>query len=218
MTPSNIKIKALLRGPNTKRTLELIPAVLYGFKTENISLSVDKIEFDKIFKQAGESSLIELDIDGKNITVLIHDVQEDPVSDEIIHIDFYKPDLEKKVSVVIPLITKGEPGGVKNYGGTLVKNINDVEVKALPNNIPHEIIVNVENLEDIGDEISIKEISVPEGVEILRDPDEIIITIVAPTKVEEELEKPIEEKIEEVEGVGEKTEEEEEEEAPQQEE
>jgi len=202
MVSNNAKLKALLRGPNIKRTEELIPAVLYGFKTENITLNVDRLEFEKLFKQAGESTLIDLDIDGKNITVLVHDIQKDPISDQIIHIDFYKPDLEKKVNVVVPLYTEGEAGGVKNHGGTLVKNLNDLEIKALPTNIPHEIVVSVEGLEDIGSEIAIKDLIVPEGVEILRDPDEVIITIVAPTKVEEELEKPIEEKLEEVEEVG----------------
>jgi len=205
---SNLKLKALLRGPGIKRTQELIPAVLYGYKTENITLNIDKIEFDKIFKEAGESTLIELNIDDKSIIVLVHDIQKDTVSGEIIHIDFYKPDLEKKVQVVIPLYTEGEPAAVKNHGATLVKNINDLEVNALPNNIPHEITINVEGLENIGDEVAIKDISLPEGVEILRDPDEIVVTIVAPTNVEEELEKPIEEKVEDVEAIGEKKEEE----------
>ncbi len=207
MSNSNLKLKALLRGPGIKRTEELIPAVLYGYKTENITLNVDKIEFDKLFREAGESTLIELDIDGKSIIVLVHDIQKDTVSGEIIHIDFYKPDLEKKVQVVIPLYTEGEPAAVKNHGGTLVKNINDLEVNALPNNIPHEITINVEGLENIGDEVAIKDISLPEGVEILRDPDEIVVTIVAPTNVEEELERPIEEKVEDVEAIGEKKEE-----------
>jgi large subunit ribosomal protein L25 len=208
MSNSNLKLKALLRGPGVKRTAELIPAILYGFKTDNITLSVDKKEFDKAFQQGGESTLMDLDIDGKSITVLVHDIQKDTVSGDIIHIDFYKPDLEKKVNVVIPLQTEGDPSAVKTYGGTLVKHINDLEVKALPNNIPNEIIVNVEGLEDIGSSIAIRDIVLPEGVEILRDPEEIVIIIAAPTNVEEELEKPIEEKVDDVEAIGEKKEEE----------
>lgn len=213
MLSNKFQLKALLRGPNTKRTEELIPSVLYGFKTENIALNVDKKEFDKIFIETGESSLIDLDIDGKAVTVLVHDIQRDHLSGDVIHIDFYKPDLEKKVNVIIPLMTQGEPGGVKNHGGSLVKNINDLEVRAFPNNIPHQITVDVSGLDEIGSEITIKDIILPQGVEILKDPDDVIIIIAAPTDVEKELEKPIEDMPEQPEEALEESTDEEKEEA-----
>ena len=97
-------------------------------------------------------------------------------------------------------------------GGTLVKSISEVEIKALPQNLPHEIKVEISSLKTFEDEILVKDLKVPEGVKILRKPEEIIASVLPPEKVEEELEKPVEEKVEEVEKVGEKEKKEEEEE------
>ena len=188
--------------PKTLRQKGVLPAVLYGPGLKNENLEVELKEFEKIYEQAGESTLISLEVEGKKkYLVLVHDLKHDPLKDTPLHVDFYQPSLKEKITVKVPLILEGEAPAVKNLAGTLVKNIAEVEVKALPQNLPKEIRVNVSGLKTFEDNILIKDLSVSEGVEILRDPKEKIAHVAPPEKVEEELEKPIEEKVEEVEKI-----------------
>ncbi len=185
------------------RNKGLIPAVVYGRKIENIALSLDAKEFNKVFKTAGENSLINLKVTGKkeDLPVLIHDIQKDSLTENIIHVDFYRPNLEKAVKALIPLRLVGESLAVKNLGGTLVKKITEIEVKALPMHLPSEIVVDISSLDSLGSEIFVRDLEITEEIEVLKGPDEVVIFISAPSRVEEELKEPIEEKIEEVEGV-----------------
>jgi large subunit ribosomal protein L25 len=192
----------------TLRKKGILPAVLYGPKIKNLPLEIDKKEFEKIYKEAGESSLISLNVEGKKFSVLIHDIQFDPLTLKPIHIDFYQPRLEEEVEVTVPLIFEGEAGAVKDLGGTLVRNILEIEVKTKPQNLPKEIKVEIERLKTFEDNILIKDLKVPEGVKILRNLEDIIANVSPPEKIEEKLVKPIEEKIEEGEKVEEKKEEE----------
>jgi len=185
----------------------ILPGVLYGPKIETRPLEIDLKEFEKIYKEAGESSLISLEIDKKKSLVLIHEVKSDPLTEKPIHVDFYQPSLEEEVTAEVPLVFEGEAAAVKDLGGTLVKNISEVEVKALPQNLPHEIKVNIDCLKTFEDNILIKDLLIPKEVKILKEPGEIVAAVSPPEKVEEELEKPIKEKVEEVEKVEEKAEE-----------
>jgi len=186
----------------------ILPGVLYGPKMKTAApIEISLKEFEKIYKAAGESSLISLEVDKKKFLVLIHEVARDPLTDKLFHIDFYQPSLEKEVTVTLPLVFEGEALAVKDSGGTLVKNISEIEVKAFLQNLPHEIKVNIENLKTFADNIKILDLKLPEGVKVQRSPEEIVAHVLAPVKVEEELVKPIEEKVEEVEKVGEKKEE-----------
>jgi len=189
----------------------ILPGVLYGPKIETRPLEIDLKEFEKIYKEAGESSLISLEIDKKKFLVLIHEVKLDSLTEKPTHVDFYQPSLKEEVTAEVPLVFEGEAEAVKDLGGTLVKNISEVEVKALPQNLPHEIKVNIENLKTFEDSILIKDLIVSKEVKILKEPKEVVVAVSPPEKVEEELEKPIEEKVEEVEKVEEKVEEKEEE-------
>jgi len=182
------------------RAEEKVPAVLYGPKIKNLNLGVDLKEFEKIYKEAGESSLISLDVSGQKekFLVLIYDIQFDALSGKPTHIDFYQPNLKEQVEVSVPLILEGEALAVKDLGGTLVKNISDIEVKAFPQDLPREIKVDISNLKTFEDNIAVKDLEISSKIEISKDPEEILITISAPEKVEEELEKPIEEKETEV--------------------
>ncbi|MGB9743201.1 MAG: 50S ribosomal protein L25 [Minisyncoccales bacterium] len=192
----------------------LIPAVLYGPKIKNnIFLTVDLKEFEKIYQQVGESSLINLKIKEDNAKekeylVLIHAVEIDSLSQKPIHIDFYQPRLDEEITVAVPLIFEGEAPAVKELGGTLVKNIHQLNIRALPQNLPHEIKVEINSLKTFTDHIFIKDLNIPAGVKILKEPNEIVVFVSQPQKVEEELAKPVEEKIEEVEKVGEEKKEE----------
>lgn len=204
--------KQLGKKVKNLREKGILPAVLYGPKTKPVSLEIDLKEFDKLFKEAGESSLISLKVEGEgkkkeDYLVLIHQIKKDPLALKPIHVDFYQPDLEKEVTVTMPIIFSGEAPAVKDLGGTLVKNISEVGVRAKPQSLPKEIVVNTESLKTFEDHILIKDLKLPEGVRILKDPEEIIALVSLPEKVEEELKKPIEEKVEEVEKVEEKKEE-----------
>lgn len=195
-----MKISFKKRTPK-KRNKESIPGVLYGPGMENIVLEVDSKEFMKAYEDAGESSLINLEpFEGsEKYLVLIHDTQRDPLTGNIIHIDFYQPDLKKEVEVEVPLRFTGEAPAVKELGGTLVRNFLEVEVSALPEKLPYDIEVNVDKLVTFDDVVTIADLVVPEGVEILKESDEII-ALVTPIVVEEEPE-PIEEDVDSVEKI-----------------
>ncbi len=180
------------------RSKGVLPAVLYGPKTENASLEVNEKEFEKVFQGAGESSLVSLEVGNKKFLVLIHAIEIDPISQKPIHVDFYQPRLDEEITAAVPLVFEGEAIAVKELGGTLVKNIHEVEVKALPQNLPHGIKVNIEKLRTFEDNILIKDLVVPAGVKILKGAEEIVALVSQKAKVEEELKKPVEEKVEEV--------------------
>ena len=201
-------------GKKVKKIREkgIIPAILYGPKIKNIPLEVDLKEFEKVYQEAGESSLVELKVDKKDFLVLIHAVEIDAISQKPIHIDFYQPKLDEEITATVPLVFEGEAPAVKSLGGTLVRNIHELEVKALPQDLPHEIKVDISKLKTFEDDILIKDLIVAKEVKILKTPDETICFVAEPEKIEEELAKPVEEeKVEEVEKVEEKEEKEEEE-------
>ena len=214
MLTLSVKIRQTF-GKKVKNLREagLIPAILYGPEIKkSIAVEVDYKTFEKIYKEAGESSLISLELQDekskisqqKKILVLIHDIEHDPLTGHPIHVDFYQPRLEEEIEVKVLIIFEGEAPAVKELSGTLVKNISEVEVSALPQKLPKEIKVDVGSLKTFEDHILIKDLKVSEGVKILKDPEEIVALVSPPEKIEEELEKPIEEKVEEVGKAGEK--------------
>jgi large subunit ribosomal protein L25 len=203
-----LKISSKLRTRLGRETLKLrengwMPAVLYGPGIENMNLAVDAKEFTKLFREAGKSSLIKLAVEGQKheFMILVNDIDTDPVSGAIIHADLYQPNLKKEIEAEVPLVFVGESLAVKDLGGTLVKNISEVTVKALPSDLPREIKVDISKLNTFEDTVMIKDLEVGTKVEILKNPEEIVALVTPAQKVEEELEKPIEEKVEEVEQV-----------------
>ena len=163
-----------------------VPAVFYGPKTESTSVTVDKRDFVKMFREAGETTIISLAVDGKDVDVLVHEIDYDPVSDEPRHIDFYVVDKTKKVSVAIPLEFVGESAAVKTLGGTLVKTLHEFEVEGLPGKLPQSIEIDISALDTLESTIAVKDIKLPEGVEATADADETIASI-ATQKEEEEV-------------------------------
>jgi large subunit ribosomal protein L25 len=203
-----ISLSAKIRKETGKKTSILkesgrIPAVVYGHKVKNVSLDIDYKDFQKVLQKAGESSLIELDVEGEKEKrpVLVHDLQKDPVTDKFIHIDFFQTSLKEEVQVKVPLVLEGTSLAVKDLGGTLVKNISELEVKAFPQNLPHEIKVSIDGLNTFEDRILVKDLVLPKDVKAMAKPDEIVVSVAQPAKVEEELAKEIEEKVEDVEKV-----------------
>lgn len=200
------------RGNKQIRKQGLIPAILYGRKIKNMALSVEAQDFKKVYQEAGESTLIELKIKTaqkeaeKKRVVLIHDVANDPVSDEPIHVDFYQVRMDEPIKAEVPLVFIGESPVVKEAAGVLVKNIQSLEVEALPQDLPHQIEVDISSLKEVDSKIHIKDLKLPTEVKIEVKSEEVVVLVIPPrTKAElEKLEEAPEEKIDEVEMVEEK--------------
>jgi large subunit ribosomal protein L25 len=182
------KSTALLKSGEIAET---IPAVLYGADIETVSLEIDRKNFAKVFKDVGET-LIDLEVEGKKYSVLIHDTQVNPLTQDLIHVDFYQPNLKEEVETEVPIELVGEAPALK-LGGTLIVNMKEISVKALPKDLPSKIIIDVSSLVTFEDEITAKDIKLPQGVTIdTENPEEVIAQVVEPEDVEEELAKPIE--------------------------
>lgn len=190
-----ISLKAKTRT-DKQTEADNIPAILYGPGIENIKLAVNEKDFSKVYDEVGEA-LVDLDIDGKKYSVMIYDTEQDPLTLNYIHVDFYQPNLLEEVETEVELEIVGEAPAVKNLGGTLITNIKEINIKALPKDIPASIEIDVSRLESFEDHILVKDIKVPAGVKIMDSPEEIVVQITEPEKVDEELAKPIEGKIEE---------------------
>ena len=179
------------------RKEDLIPAVFYGPKQENKNLQVDYQTFRRIFDKAGGNTVLELDIDGKDkVNVLVHDLQYDPVTDKFTHIDFKFVDLNKEVTTEVPLVAIGESKAVRELGGTL-QTKDMVMVKCMAKSIPHSIEFDITPLEDFHSSIKVSDLKLPEGVEVLDDPEMSVASVAAPRAEEEE---PVAEEAEETEG------------------
>lgn len=163
----------------------LITAELYGKGVENLHLVVSNKDFRKIFKQAGESSLINVVLENKKYPVIIHDVQFDPISDQILNVDFYQVRLDEKIKIRVPLEFIGESPATKEKDGILVKAMHEIELETLPGNIPHSIVVKLDRLQDIHQSIYVKDLSVSSNIRILA-PAETVVATVIPKLTEEQ--------------------------------
>lgn len=165
-----------------------VPAVVYGNNVENTQIQCEEVALMKAFVKAGESTLVDLDIGGKKMPVLFHVVDFDPVSDRMNHVDFYAVDMKKEVEAEIPFAFEGESPAVKE-GAVLVKAMDAVTVRCLPANLPHNIPVELSKLVEMGSSLTLRDISIPEGVEIVSDMDSVIVVAQEP-RVEEVQEAP----------------------------
>lgn len=181
----------------------LIPAILYGKNQEAIPLQIVEKDFHKVLKAAGESSLVYLNVDGKSYPTIIHDVSLDAVKDTVLHADFYKVRLDEKIKAMVPVVFEGESAAVRDLGGIFVRNVNELEVEAFPQDLPHEIKVDISPLNNFGEQILVKDINLGTAVKLIADENEIVGTVQEPIS-EEELKKELEEitTVEEIEEIG----------------
>lgn len=163
----------------------IIPAVVYGSGHKPVSVQVNYEEFKKIFGQSGESTLVKLKIGNESKNVLIHDISRDPISGKFIHIDFYNVRMDKLIKAEVPLLFEGEAPAVKNLEGVLIKSITEVEVEALPKDLPREIKVDISILDSFDKQIRVKDLILPVGVKIELNPDEMIVSVMPPRSEEE---------------------------------
>ena len=186
------ELKAAKRSKTGKevaglRKIGTMPAVVYGPKQEALSIEVSTKDFGKVLDEAGESTVINLSIDGEGHNVLIHEVDRDPISDMPRHADFYAIVKGQKVKVHIPLVFVGESAAVKE-GANLVKALHEIEVEADPMNLPHELNADIALLATVGAQLTAKDIVLPEGVSLVTDGDEVVATIL---EAKEEVEEPV---------------------------
>lgn len=165
-----------------------IPAVMYGPKEEAMAILVDQKEFKKVLSEAGESSVVTLRIGEDEHETLIYDVGLNPITDEPTHADFYIFEKGKLIQTHVQLEFTGVAPGVREYGGTLVKIMHELEVEALPRDLPKAILVPLELLTKIGSQIAVRDLKVEKGVTVLASETEIIASVAAPReeKIEEE--------------------------------
>ena len=131
----------------------------------------------KVWRSAGESTLVSLQLDAQKKNVLIHDVSLDPIKNLPTHVDFYLVDMTHEVEVDVPIEFVGEEAAGKEGGGILVKVLHELKVKALPDKLPHSIVVDVSSLQNPKDSIDVKGIKVPVGVIVLNDSEDMVAMI-----------------------------------------
>lgn len=198
-------------APDSIRRGGFMPAVFYGKKEASTPISIRQIDFLKVWKEAGESTVVTLDLSQgtekdteAHKECLIHEVAIDPVSGTPRHADFYVFEKGHKVEVALPVEFTGVSPAIKDLGGTLVKVVHEVKVEAMPKDLPHNIEVDISTLANFGDQILAKDLPLPNGVELKLNPEDVIATVAAPREEKEEEAAPIDLSTIEVEEKGKK--------------
>lgn len=190
-----LTLKAEKRDIHTKpeaiRKAGKVPAVFYGKKEASQAISIPKVDFLKVWNEAGESSVVTLETPEGSKESLIQDVDLDPVTGVPRHADFYVFEKGHKVEVELPLEFIGISPAVKDLGGALVKVLYEIKVEAMPKDLPHEIVVDISSLANFDDQILAKDISLPTGVDLKENPEEVIALVSAPREEKEEEAAPI---------------------------
>ena len=162
------------------RQASQVPAVFYGPKEPSTPIKMSLVDFKKAWKTAGESTVVSLEGNGIDAEVLIHDVDLDPVTDVPIHVDFYAIEKGKKLSVDVPLEFTGVSPAVKDLGAVLVKVLHDIEIEALPKDLPHKLEVDISGLLNFDSVITAMDIKLPEGVTLKVKPEEVVASVYEP--------------------------------------
>jgi len=172
-----------------------IPAVLYGHNVPAQSLQVNARDFEKVYKQAGASTLVDLKVgEAAPIKVLVQEVQPHHLTLKPLHVDFYQVSMTEKLFAKIPFKFIGEAPAVKESGAVLVKNMPEIEVECLPQDLVHEIEIDLSVLRAFGNAVHIKDIALPPGIAVKAKPDAIVVLAQEPRKEEEEAAAPVDEK------------------------
>ncbi len=174
------KIKSL-------RAQGFVPAELYGHDVSNLHLVVSAKEFAKVFRDAGESTVITLSVqDHKEpFNVLVHDLQIDAMSNRIQHIDFYSVRMDEVIALAVPLEFISEAPAVKEKQGVLIKAMHEIKVEALPADLPHMLTVDLSGLVNLGQSIHVRDLILPTNVKVLVDVDTVIATVTEQAAAEE---------------------------------
>jgi large subunit ribosomal protein L25 len=186
-TLTRSKVKAL-------RKEGILPAVMYGAGVESTPIELDQREATKTLAHVGASTLISLKIGSANHQVLLREVQRDYIRGNILHIDFLKVSMDVAIRTEVPLELIGESPAVKDMGGLLVGGLSEIEVEALPGNLPDKIEVDISSIKSMDDVITVADLEIGEGIEVLTSGDEVLASVVY--QEEEVIEEEIEELVE----------------------
>jgi len=188
------KLIGQIRETNEKLSKEFIPAVLYGKGVTNASLKIKLVDFEKVFKGAGESNLIDLDFGQGAVKVLVKDTQHDALKHIFTHIDFYQVNMKEKITAEIPLHFSGESRAIKELGGALIKDLTALEVECLPSDLVDHIDVDISVLATFGDAIRVNDLKLPKGLALVHHTNEVIAAVMEPkVEVEPEVVAPVSE-------------------------
>ncbi|MGH7174995.1 MAG: 50S ribosomal protein L25 [Minisyncoccia bacterium] len=163
-------------GMGALRRAGKVPAVVYGAHQAALSITLDARAFEKIFREAGEATIVALEGLGSELPTLIHEVDLDPLTSRPRHVDFYAVTKGQKVEVAIPITFIGESPAVK-AGNNLVKVLHELPIKADPMNLPHGFEADLSMLAAVGDQIHVRDLVLPAGVELMIEPEEVIALI-----------------------------------------
>jgi len=166
----------------------LVPSNIFGKKIESKAVQIDLKEFQEVYKEAGETGLIELSMGGEKRPVLVHGLQVNAKTDQILHVDFLQVDLKEKVEAQVPVELIGESPAEKQSLGTVVQYINEVTVEALPTDLPEKFEIDKSDLVEVDQALYVKDLKIDSSkVEIKTDPEELVVKVEPPQKVVEEV-------------------------------
>jgi large subunit ribosomal protein L25 len=160
------------------RSQGLVPGIVYGPEFDQITVQVDRRELRQVLIDAGGTQVVHLNFEDRDaVPTLVRDVQRDPIRGDVVHIDFYRVDLTKKLVTEVPVLTVGEAPLMTS--GEAIANLllNSIEVEALPDNIPAQIEVDVTDMEEIGEVITVGDLTFPEGVEAYTDANDAVVKL-----------------------------------------
>lgn len=175
------------RGKNAARRLRasgMVPAVLYGGDGDATALAVPDKIVDYTLHHMGDNALYDIDLGSGGSTARIVDVQRDPVSGRLVHVDFAPVNMRERIEVTVPLHVVGDAPGAEE-GGVLQQVAYEVHVESLPGDIPQELTIDVSSLE-MGENLTLADVALPEGVTLISDPEEVAATVTVPTEITEE--------------------------------
>lgn len=178
----------------------MTPGVVYGQGDESQPIAIPAKDLEEAFMTAGANRLVSLTIDeGKTVNTLFVDVQHEPLSGELRHFDLYKVKMDEEIDAEIPIHFENDSPAEYNLGGILVKNMETVEVRSLPGNLPENFTVDLDTLQEINDAIHVSDLDIPNGVTLITEEEELVVKIDPPRSEEEleELDEAIEEDAEE---------------------
>jgi len=190
MEEKNIEMMQREKGPdsilNHLRKNGFIPGVIYGNNNESQLIKVDQKKLNRQLKRNGKSSIFHAEFADELVPVKINEIQRDPVNREVVHVDFQRIEMDKQIEVAVPLYFNTEPIGVKR-GGSVQQQLREIKLRALPSEIPDYIKVDISDL-DIGDVMRIRDLSLPDNVEIQHDAETVLLTILPPKMEQDEKE------------------------------
>ncbi len=163
-----------------------LPGIIYGKSTESIPIILDLKEATKILKATSSSSLLTINIDGEEFSTLVRERQRDFIRGNYLHVDFLSVSLTEKVRAKVNIVAEGEAPALNDIETLLTSGLDQIEVESLPQDLPEKFTVDLSSLEEVGDGIYVRDLEIPPNVELLADPDDMIVVITLQIIVEEE--------------------------------